>query len=155
MEIRKLVLITAFRLSTAWDLITTFLGMLIILGNIGFISLGISVVGTLVAGAFNFSTKVIWDQRAFRNSDLLIQVIVLRLIWLLAVIFDFFTSLTCNAMYIAFQKFEITGNGATLRDSFQNLTLGQALIVLFVTSLTVISPMMVGYIKDWDMDFFG
>ena len=40
-SIRRLVLISAFRLSMIWDLLTTFLGSLIILGSANFIALGL------------------------------------------------------------------------------------------------------------------
>ncbi|MEO0534339.1 MAG: hypothetical protein AAF215_10800 [Cyanobacteria bacterium P01_A01_bin.123] len=147
-NLRRLVLISAFRLSMVWDLLTTFLGTLIILGSAGFIALGLSLVGTLTVGAFNFSTKSIWKWRRIRQPE----VALLKGVWIFAIAFDFWTSLTCNVTYVALKQFEL-GRSETLSRLFTQLTLGQILIVLFVTILTTIGPMMVGYIRDRDLDF--
>ncbi|MEO1509705.1 MAG: hypothetical protein AAFU84_18860 [Cyanobacteria bacterium J06633_23] len=147
-SMRRLVLISAFRLSMVWDLFTTFLGTLIILGSSGFIPVGLSLVGTLMAGAFNFSTKSIWERRRLKH----IEIYLLRMTWVLAIAFDFWTSLTCNATYIAVGQFEL-GPSVDLGWVLGQLTSSQLLIVLFITILTTISPMMVGYIRDRAPDF--
>ena len=51
-SIRRLVLVSAFRLSMVWDLLTTFLGSLIFLGCACFIALVLSFVGSLTVEAF-------------------------------------------------------------------------------------------------------
>jgi hypothetical protein len=155
MEIRKFVLMTAFRLSMLWDLISTFLGTLLILGHLGFVPIGISLVGTLIVGAFNFSTKIIWEPRHLQRSDQILQLNLLRVAWLMAILFDFLTSLTCNAMYVAFRRIEIGTISVEFNHLFRNLTGSQTLIVLFVTVLVTISPMMVGYLRDTNLDFLG
>ncbi|MBE7384762.1 MAG: hypothetical protein F6J95_025525 [Leptolyngbya sp. SIO1E4] len=147
-NIRRWVLISAFRLSMVWDLLTTFLGSLIILGSASFIALGLSLVGTLTVGAFNFSTKSIWKRRRVKR----VEIALLQLTWIFAIAFDFWTSLTCNTTYIALQQFNL-GQSGTLSRLFSQLTVGQVLIVLFVTTLTTISPMMVGAIRDRTLDF--
>lgn len=147
-SIRRLVLISAFRLSMIWDLLTAFLGSLIILGSANFIALGLSLVGTLTVGAFNFSTKSIWEHRRTHRGE----VTLLRVTWIFAIAFDFWTSLTCNTTYVALKQFEL-GHSGSLFWLFSQLTLGQILIVLFMTTLITISPMMVGYIRDRDLDF--
>jgi hypothetical protein len=131
-----------------WDLLTTFLGSLIILGSANFIILGLSLVGSLTVEAFNFSTKSIWERRLEKRVD----VALLRLVWGFAIAFDFWTSLTCNTTYVVLQQFTL-GQSASLAQLFTRLTMGQLLIVLFVTMLTTISPMMVGYIRDRNLDF--
>ena len=147
-SIRRLVLVSAFRLSMVWDLLTTFLGSLIILGSATFIALGLSLIGSLTVGAFNFSTKSIWERRRKKQPE----VGLLKLIWFFAIAFDFWTSLTCNTTYVALQQFSL-GQSISLSQLFTQLTMGQILIVLFVTMLTTISPMMVGYIRDRNLDF--
>ena len=148
MSIRRLVLVNAFRLSMVWDLLTTFLGSLIILGSASFITLGLSLVGSLTVEAFNFSTKSIWQRRRVKRAE----VALLQLIWVFAIAFDFWTSLTCNITYVAFQQLS-WGQSISLSQLLARLTIGQLLIVLFVTILTTISPMMVGYIRDHNLDF--
>lgn len=146
-SIRRFVLVSAFRLSMIWDLLTTFLGVLIILGSVSFIALGLSLVGTLTVGAFNFSTKSIWRSRGKRG-----EIALLQLTWIFAIAFDFWTSLTCNTTYVVLKQVTL-GHSDTLSRLFAQLTIGQMLIVLFVTILTTISPMMVGYIRDRNLDF--
>jgi len=147
-SIRRLVLTSAFRLSMLWNLLTTFLGTLIILGNSSFIAIGLSIVGMLMAGAFNFSTKSIWERRRLRH----IELYLLKTTWFIAIAFDFWTSLTCNATYIALGQFEL-GPAVELPWVLAQLTVSQFLIVVFITLLTTISPMMVGYIRDRAPDF--
>jgi hypothetical protein len=158
MSIKRLVLMTAFRLSMIWDLISTFLGMLLILGAIGFIPFGISVVGTLIVGAFNFATQSIWARsHDDRKAGFFMQFLLLRVTWFLAIAFDFWTSLTCNALYVASPHFNILQDIGQVRIQLTTLmsalTFGQIIIVLFVTTMATISPMMVGYIRDWDAEF--
>ncbi|UBF28637.1 hypothetical protein K9N68_12590 [Kovacikia minuta CCNUW1] len=155
MEIKRFVLLTALRFSMIWDLVTTFLGTLLILGNFSFVPIGISLVGTLIVGAFNFSTKSIWERRDFQRNDLFIQILLLRIVWVLAICFDFLTSLTCNATYVAYRRLDFGGTSVEFGNVFRNLNGSQAMIVLFVTTLTVVSPMMVGYIRDQDMELWG
>lgn len=140
-SLSRLVLISAFRLSMIWDLLTTFLGTLLILNGIHFIALGLSLVGTLIAGAFNFSTRAIWEGRKIKQSE----TYLLRFAWMLAVLFDFWTSFICNVTYVALGRFEL-GRSATWGYMSQ-LTWDQHLIVLVITLFTTMSPMMVGFIR--------
>ncbi|MGF1515666.1 MAG: hypothetical protein ACFB5Z_18470 [Elainellaceae cyanobacterium] len=133
----------AFRLAIAWDLITTFLGMLIVLGSMGFIALGLSIVGTSAVGAFNFSTKAIWGRGGLRPGEAL----PLKIAWVVAIALDFWTSLACNAAYIALGKVAIN-LPRTVGEVLVQLNIGQLLIVLFVTILATISPMLEGYRRD-------
>ena len=149
-SIRRFVLASTFHISMVWDLLTTFLGSLIILGSANFITLGLSFIGSLTVEAFNFSTKSIWEYRRGKRPE----VGLLKLIWWFAIAFDFWTSLTCNTTYVALQRFT-WGQTASLSQLFTQLTIGQMLIVLFVTMLTTISPMMVGYIRDRNLDFLS
>ncbi|MGA7938187.1 MAG: hypothetical protein WCA35_31850 [Kovacikia sp.] len=155
MEIKRFVLLTALRFSMIWDLVTTFLGTLIILGTISFVPIGISLVGTLIVGAFNFSTKSIWERRDLQRDDLFIQILILRIVWVLAICFDFLTSLTCNASYVALKRLEFGRVPVEFGNVLRNLNTSQAIIVLFITTLTVVSPMMVGYVRDQDIEFWG
>jgi hypothetical protein len=134
---------STFRLGAVWDLLTTFLGSLIILGSANFIALGLSLVGTLTVGALNFSTKSIWQRRRVKRAE----VMLLQLTWIAAIAFDFWTSLTCNTTYIALQQFEM-GQSEPLLQLLWQLNFGQILIVLFVTLLTISGPMMVSATGD-------
>ncbi|NEQ52131.1 MAG: hypothetical protein F6K11_18650 [Leptolyngbya sp. SIO3F4] len=143
------MLISAFRLSMLWDLLTTFLGSLLILNGVHFIAIGLSLVGTLVAGAFNFSTRAIWARGRNKQQE----IHLLRFAWVLAILFDFWTSLICNVTYIALGKFEL--GRPTTWDYMSRLTWDQYLIVLVITLFTVMSPMMVGLIRKRNPDFLA
>ena len=145
----RLVLISAFRLSMIWDLLTTFLGSLLILNSIHFITIGLSLVGTFVAGAFNFSTRSIWERSQIKQQE----IYLLRFAWVLAILFDFWTSLICNATYVALRQFE-WGRPAAW-DYMARLTWDQHLVVLVITLFTVMSPMMVGIIRKRHPDFLA
>ncbi|MEO0349441.1 MAG: hypothetical protein AAF282_05255 [Cyanobacteria bacterium P01_A01_bin.15] len=148
-DLPRLVLISAFRLSMIWDLLTTFLGTLLILDGIHFIAIGLSLVGTLIAGAFNFSTRFIWIGKRIRRQE----IYLLKGAWVLAVLFDFWTSFICNVTYVALGRFEF-GRSATWTYLSQ-LAWDQYLIVLVITLFTTLSPMMVGFIKERNPDFLA
>ena len=145
----RLVLISAFRVSMIWDLLTTFLGSLLVLDGIHLIAIGLSLVGTLIAGAFNFSTRSIWEGRRVKQTE----TYVLRLAWVLAILFDFWTSFICNVTYVALGQFEL-GRSATW-GYLSQLTWDQHLIVLVITLFATMSPMMVGVIRNRNPDFLS
>ncbi|MDJ0706214.1 MAG: hypothetical protein QNJ46_23330 [Leptolyngbyaceae cyanobacterium MO_188.B28] len=76
----------------------------------------------------------------------------MKIAWVMALVVDFWTSLTCNAWFISSQQIE---HKSALLKLLQELTSGQFIIVLFVTVLTVISPMMISYIRERDVDLAG
>ena len=63
-SLRKLVLMAALQLSTVWDLITTLLGILIILDSRNLVAVCLAVIGTLIVVAFSFATRSIWRKRS-------------------------------------------------------------------------------------------
>jgi hypothetical protein len=146
-SIRKIVLLAALRLSAVWDLVTTFLGILIILAQNNWVAISLAVVGTLIVVAFNFATRSIWRRR--RHSLYGLQILVLKLVWVMAMGVDLWTSMTCNAWFIAPRLPE---NSLALADLISSLTLGQGIIVVFVTLVTAVSPMLVGYLREQDIN---
>lgn len=147
-SLRKLVLLAALQLSTVWDLITTLLGILIILDSRNLIAVCLAVIGTLIVVAFNFATRSIWRRRQHFSAYGL-QLLGLRLIWLMALGVDLWTSLTCNAWFISANP---PINSVALGDLLGSLSSGQMIIVVFVTTVTVVSPMLVGYLRGQDID---
>ena len=149
---RKFILTSAFTLSSIWDLVTTFLGILLILNVVDVIPIGIALTGTLIVVAFNFSTKTIWESRNAKRKIWGFPSYLLKIAWLMAIVVDLWTSLTCNAWFISSQQAQ---DKSALIKLLQELTVGQFIIVLFVTILTVISPMMISYIREQDADLPG
>ncbi|MEA5451087.1 hypothetical protein VB780_21085 [Leptolyngbya sp. CCNP1308] len=147
-SLRKLVLLAALQLSTVWDLITTLLGILLILDSRNLVAISLAVIGTLIVVAFNFSTRPIWQRRQ-RYSSFGLPLLGLRLVWLMAVAVDLWTSLTCNAWFIGAQG---STSSIALPDLLGRLSLGQLIIVVFITLVSGVSPMLVGYLRDQDID---
>jgi hypothetical protein len=147
-SLRKLVLMAALQLSTLWDLITTLLGILIILDSRNLVAISLAVIGTLIVVAFNFSTQPIWRRRQ-RYSAFGFQLLILRLVWLMALGVDLWTSLTCNAWFIGTQR---ATDSVALGDLLGSLSLGQLVLLVFITLVTGVSPMLVGYLRDQDID---
>lgn len=148
-SIRKIVLLAALRLSAVWDLVTTFLGIFLILDQINIVAISLAFVGTLIVVAFNFATRSIWRRRK-RGSPYGLQILVLKLVWVMAMGVDLWTSMTCNAWFIAPN---LPGDSLALLDLLGSLTLGQLVIVVFVTLVTAVSPMLVGYLREKDIAF--
>lgn len=155
MPINRLILNGALWLSALWDLITTFLGTLLLLGSPGFVQIGISLVGTLIVGAFNFSTKSIWTPPPSVAAAEPAAYVLLRLIWALALLFDLFTSLTCNATYVAYQDINIGDAPIQFADILPKLNDSQVVVVVFVTVLATASPIVLSYLSTQEIDFWG
>lgn len=147
--IRKLVLLAALWLSTVWDLVTSFLGIVIVLAQTNVFTYSIAFIGTLLVVAFNFATPSIWRRRG-HHHPYGPQLLLFKGVWAMAMGVDLWTSLTCNAWFISPA---LPGNSLALFDLLGSLTIGQIIIVLFVTLVTAVSPMLVGYLRDKDLDF--
>jgi hypothetical protein len=148
LSLRKLVLMAALQLSTVWDLVTTLLGILIILDSRNLVAVCLAIIGTLIIVAFNLSTRSIWRRRQHLSAYGL-QLLGLRLIWLMALGVDLWTSLTCNAWFISANPLL---NSIALNDLLGSLSFGQLIIVVFVTLVTVVSPTLVGYLRGQDIN---
>lgn len=148
MSLRKLVLMAALQLSAVWDLITTLLGILIILDSRNLVAVCLAVIGTLIVVAFSFATRSIWRKRQ-HFSAYGFQLVGLRLVWLMALMVDLWTSLTCNAWFISANT---PNTSIALGDLLGRLTLGQLIIVVFVTLVTGVSPIVMSYLRDQDID---
>jgi hypothetical protein len=147
-SLRKIILLAALRLSAVWDLVTTFLGILLILDQRNVVAVSLAFVGTLIVVAFNFATRSIWRRRS-RSSLYGLQILLLKVVWVMAMGVDLWTSMTCNAWFISLER---PGDSLALFDLLGSLTLGQFIIVVFVTLVTAVSPMLVGYLRDKDID---
>ncbi|MGB3137379.1 MAG: hypothetical protein WBG38_08290 [Nodosilinea sp.] len=144
--LRKLVLMAALQLSTVWDLVTTLIGIVLILDSRNVVAVSLAVIGTLIVVAFNFATRPIWRRRQ-RYSAIGLPLLGLRLVWLMAVAVDLWTSMTCNAWFIGTQHASVA-----LGDLLGSLSLGQLIIVVFITLISGVSPMLVSYLRDQDID---
>lgn len=147
-SLRKLVLMAALQLSTVWDLVTTLLGILLILDSRNLVSICLAAIGTLIVVAFNFSTRPIWRRRQ-RYSASGLTLLGLRIVWLMAVAVDLWTSLTCNAWFVSARQ---SIDSVALQDLLGSLSAGQQIIVVFITLASGVSPMLVGYLRNQDID---
>jgi hypothetical protein len=147
-SLRKLVLLGALQLSAIWDLVTTFLGLLLILDSLNLVTISLAMIGTLIVVAFSFATRAIWQRRQHFSAAGL-PLVLMRLVWLMAIALDLGTSLTCNAWFVANRP---RGSSVALADLLGQLSLGQLVIVVFVTLVTGISPILMGYLRGRDLD---
>jgi hypothetical protein len=115
------VLIFAFGIGCVWDVVTTFLGVVKILGSTEWGAYGMAFVGACIVFAFNLATRQIWED--FKNDNW-----ILIVPWGGCILFDFVTSLEGNYKYVIFS-----------RESNSTVTA----LIWFITFLTTISPMMV------------
>jgi hypothetical protein len=147
-SLRRIVLMGALQLSAIWDLVTTLLGILLILDNLNPVTVSLAVIGTLIVVAFSFSTRLLWQRRRPYGLGIL-PLALLRLVWLMAILMDLWTSLTCNAWFVGGRT---AGDSLALARLLGQLNPGQWIIVVFVTLVTGISPILVGYLRDRDLD---
>ncbi|MFZ4640306.1 MAG: hypothetical protein ACOYMP_07910 [Nodosilinea sp.] len=146
--LKKLVLMGALQLTMIWDLITTLLGIILILESVNPVALSQAVIGCLIVVAFSFSTRSLWQQRqGYRITGP--PLILLRLVWGMAIFVDLWTSLTCNTWFIGAHSPE---DSRAMVDLLSHLNLGQLIIVMFVTLVTGVSPILVGYLRNQDID---
>ncbi|MFM7470673.1 MAG: hypothetical protein ACKO5P_04095 [Nodosilinea sp.] len=146
--LKKLVLMGALQLTMIWDLVTTLLGIILILESLNPIALSQAVIGCLIVVAFSFSTRSLWQQaQGYRIAGL--PLTLLRLVWGMAIFVDLWTSLTCNAWFVGAHSAE---DNRALTDLLSHLNLGQLIIVIFVTLVTGVSPILIGYLRDQDID---
>ncbi len=146
-SLRTIVVWGALQLSALWDLVTTGLGILLILDRLNLVAISLALIGTLIVVAFNFSTQAIWSRRQ-RFTVASLPLLGVRLVWLIALLVDLWTSLTCNAWFIG----KSASDSLALRDLLASLSPGQLIIVVFVTLMTGISPMLMGYLHNRDID---
>jgi len=130
------ILIVGFSLGMLWDFVTTFLGVITIVGGANFsISLqnidantfgiyGIALVGAVIVFCFNLITVSVWKEAREGKWTLIMP-------WILSVVFDFFTSLAGNYKFILLSR--------------QN-EISVICVIWFITLLTTISPMSVRYL---------
>jgi len=131
------ILIFGFGIGMLWDFVTTFLGVVSIIGGQNFtISLqsidantfgiyGIALVGAVIVFCFNLITVNVWKEAREGKWTLILP-------WMLCVVFDFFTSLAGNYKFIL-----------PLRQS----EIGVICVIWFITLLSTISPMSVPQLR--------
>ena len=121
------LLIFTFSIGMIWDAVTSFLGILEILGGqVGgqnWANYGIAIAGTAIVLGFNISTSSIWRERTW----------VLLGPWVACIPFDFATSLVGNYNYVIPEAVN---------------PIWTWVIIIFVTFLGTISPMLIGYLTD-------
>ncbi len=129
------ILLTGFFIGMVWDGVTTFLGVVSIIGGPEFtLSLnmdgqsfgiyGIAFVGTVIVFSFNLITRNVWEEVGEGSWKLVMP-------WLMCVVFDFCTSLWGNYRFILPER------------QSQIAVIG---VIWFVTFLTTVSPMSVRYL---------
>lgn len=143
-----------FCIPAIWDVVTTYKGIVSILGGENSGTMGVAIVLAIFIAGLSVLTTNIWKPEVLKKKSNFSIVIngkeyhldlgmstILRFMWLLAIPFDFWTSLTGNIQLLTRGSFGIAAAAA----STPIPTGTQWIVIVFATSLATLSPMMVGY----------
>jgi hypothetical protein len=124
-------------LGTFWDFVTVFAGTLLFFGDpLNWFAFGTSFIASAIISVLNFYTTRVWrkyEEEEDRNTESIFITWIVRAFWLGAIILNFYASFTSILTY---------GLQA------ENDVPGARLVMVFITSLIVISPMTLG--KVWE-----
>jgi hypothetical protein len=136
-------MIFAFFIAALWDGITTVLGVATVIEAQGVTGYALAGVGGLVVFAFGIGTKTIFSEGGFIY-------IVLRILWILSLLFDLYTSFLGNARYLIMQENIRESIGTRMGiDTISNSLDGTQLIsVLVLTILVSSSPMVISFLYE-------
>ena len=130
-------MIIPFAALMVWDVLTTCLGVVSILGGVSLGSICIAILFASSIWAINFYTSIIWAgigddlQGIAGNSHFFIW--MLRIFWCVAIPFDGYTSLQGNNQLLSSVRANSTNNMADF-------------LIFFFTILTTASPMLVNWL---------
>ncbi|CDM93319.1 MULTISPECIES: hypothetical protein [Limnospira] len=142
----KTILICALFFPMVWDVITTALGIVGILGT-NIIAWGIAVVVAITIASVNLCTKGILKLARSGTNDL---TLFLPVILVLCILFDFTTSLNGNARYLILSNVA-AGKDMGIMEVLQKAETGeQFFYIILVTIITTASPAIVGWLTDID-----
>ena len=127
-------MIFCFVVASIWDGITTAFGVASIVGANDPLGYAMCAAAGLVVLGFSVGTKTIWTRSE-------VVFVFMRILWVAAVAFDFYTSFIGNAKYIILRNVTEAGKGLT-----DQLTQEQLWIVLFLTALVSGAPIFVSYL---------
>ncbi|MEG3844946.1 hypothetical protein [Microcoleus sp. herbarium14] len=148
--------IIVFCVPAVWDVVTTYKGIVSILGGENSGTMGVAIVLAIFIAGLSVLTTNIWNGKPEvhkKKSNFSIVIngkeyhldlgmsTILRLMWLLAIPFDFWTSLTGNIQLLTRGSFGIAAAAA----STPTPTGSQWIVILFATAIATLSPMIVGH----------
>ena len=144
-----------FCIPAIWDVVTTYKGIVSILGGENSGTMGVAIVLAIFIAGLSVLTTNIWKpevQKKRSNFSIVINEkeyhldlgmsTILRFMWLLAIPFDFWTSLTGNIQLLTRGSFGIAAVAAA---STPIPTGSQWIVIVFATALATLSPMIVGH----------
>ena len=127
----QLLLLLIFLIGALWDGITTALGVATAIGAndpLGYAACFIA--GILVLGFSIFSMPIL----TFPG----LPGIILKLVWLIAIIFDFYTAFIGNAKYVVLRSLN-----TDIGSIFQELDIFRLLVVIGLTLIVSFSPIVI------------
>lgn len=140
----QLYLTFIFFIGTVWDFVTSLLGIIGLFGVTNFNLQNIVVYITAVVGALlilglSISSHQIWDANARSDYKWL------RPVHVMSIAYDFYSSFLGTAQSIVLQ--ENRGLGISIGFTFvwENTTLGQKVMLLFLSIMVTLSPIILSF----------
>ena len=129
-------MILCFVICSIWDGITTALGVAVIIGANDPLGYAMCAAAGLIVLGFCIGTRTVWS----RSGPVFMA---MRILWVGAVGFDFYTSFIGNTKYIILRNTLQVGKSLV-----EQLTAEQFFVVLFLTALVSGSPIFLGYLTN-------
>ena len=147
--------IIVFCVPAVWDVVTTYKGIVSILGGENSGTMGVAIVLAFFIAGLSVLTTNIWKPEVLKKKSNFSIVIngkeyhmdlgmrtILWCMWWPAILFDFWTSLIGNIQLLTRGSF---GIAAATAASIPTPTLAQWIVIIFATAISALSPMIVGY----------
>ena len=145
--------IIVFCVPALWDVVTTYKGIVSILGGENPGTMGVAIVLAFFIAGLSVLTTNIWKEEVQKKKSNPTIVIdgkeyplgmrtILRCMWLLAIPFDFWTALTGNIQLLT--RGSVALAAAAASTPIPTPTGSQWIVILFATVISTLSPMIVG-----------
>jgi hypothetical protein len=133
-----------FFLGTIWDFVTSLLGIIGLFGVTDFQLQNIvvyitAVVGSLLIVGLSFNAAEIWDTNASDDYKWL------RPVHVMSIAYDFYSSFLGTAQSIVLQENRGLGISIDFTFVWENTTLGQKVMLLFLSIMVTLSPIILSF----------
>jgi len=149
--------IIVFGVPAVWDVVTTYKGIVSILGGENSGTMGVAIVLAIFIAGLSVLTTNIWKpevQKKISNFTITINGkeyamdlgmrTILCWMWWPAILFDFWTSLIGNIQLLTRGSFGIAAAAAASTPT-PTPTVAQWIVIIFATAISALSPMIVGH----------
>lgn len=135
-------MILCFGVGALWDGLTTALGLAVIIQADDELGYAMCFVGGIIVLGFGIGTKLIFESGGF-------VYLIMKVLWLIAIIFDFYTAFIGNAQYIILKVrlLDISRATASLANVTHSINSAQFVVLIVLTVLVSASPILISYLQ--------